>query len=342
VASYKTTHINPADYTVAPVGLRQAKTFIEANHYTGTFPVCVETVGLWEGGRLVGVAALSIPPSVHVIPKWLQLPNPDPRSISAVVAAKQAGTLAIQSEKDNTDRSPAEYALSVARAAINARDTVAQREKAAIHGLDLGRLVLLDDIAGNAESWFLSRVFKYLARNRPGCAGVMATSDPLCRVNDGGDIVCPGHVGTIYQATNGQYVGRTKARYIYLDTYGRTVSARVFSKAAAGWADRYATEQVTRIAGPIQCGETVTEWIHRAQNLLTRVYHPGAFVYRWPIGRYKLSDMDSLPYPKETEIVTLPVEAARGCTSGPVPVATPKPPAPRAAWTWQAGEWVRV
>ena len=71
-------------------------------------------------------------------------------------------------------------------------------------GVELGRFVLLDDVAGNGETWFLARAFREL-RTELGVKAVVSYSDPVPRAAADGRLVMPGHVGTIYQAHNAAY-----------------------------------------------------------------------------------------------------------------------------------------
>ena len=48
-------------YDVAHLGEEFARAFIEANHYSGTYPAAVHRFGLYDGPFLVGVAVLSVP-----------------------------------------------------------------------------------------------------------------------------------------------------------------------------------------------------------------------------------------------------------------------------------------
>jgi hypothetical protein len=95
--------------------------------------------------------------------------------------------------------------------------------------VELGRFVLLDSVPGNGETWFLGRIFRQL---KPlGLRGVVAHSDPLPRIDAAGRVVKPGHIGTIYQAFNADYRGRTRPRRIWvLKRDGRTVPERALSK----------------------------------------------------------------------------------------------------------------
>lgn len=76
----------------------------------------------------------------------------------------------------------------------------------ATDSVELGRFVLLDSVAGNGETWFLARAFDVLRRE--GLRGIVSFSDPMKRTTLEGAETCPGHVGTIYQAANGVYLGR--------------------------------------------------------------------------------------------------------------------------------------
>ena len=66
--------------------------------------------------------------------------------------------------------------------------------------VELGRLVLLDTVPGNGESWFLRRAFALLAAE--GFEGVVSYSDPEPRTDDEGKTVFVGHIGGCYQASN--------------------------------------------------------------------------------------------------------------------------------------------
>lgn len=98
------------------------------------------------------------------------------------------------------------------------------------NGVELGRFVLLDDVPANGETWFLRRAFGEVRRELGGVRAVLAYSDPVRRETSDGQTVMPGHVGTIYQAHNGRYVGRAGSRTLLLDADGRVVSERTISK----------------------------------------------------------------------------------------------------------------
>ena len=56
---------------------------------------------------------------------------------------------------------------------------------------DLGRLVLLDDTGGNAETWMLSRAFKLLRREKPEIVSVISYADPIRRTDEQGQVFMP-------------------------------------------------------------------------------------------------------------------------------------------------------
>ena len=75
---------------------------------------------------------------------------------------------------------------------------------------ELHRLVLLDEVPKNSESWFIVRALKALKQDRPNYNAVLSFADAT-----------QGHVGTIYQATNAIYTGTSGKATFYLDQTGR-------------------------------------------------------------------------------------------------------------------------
>jgi hypothetical protein len=53
------------------------------------------------------------------------------------------------------------------------------------------------------ESWFLARCSRLAAE--AGLRGLVMFSDPVPRTRTDGVVVMPGHIGTIYQASNAVY-----------------------------------------------------------------------------------------------------------------------------------------
>lgn len=75
---------------------------------------------------------------------------------------------------------------------------------------ELHRLVLLDEVPKNSESWFIVRALKLLKKDRPYYKAVISFADAT-----------QGHIGTIYQATNAIYTGTSGKATFYLDQDGR-------------------------------------------------------------------------------------------------------------------------
>jgi hypothetical protein len=172
--------------------------------------------------------------------------------------------------------------------------------------VELGRFVLLDDVPGNGESWFLARSFQYL--RAAGIRGVLSFSDPIPRFTTSGEVVTPGHVGTIYQASNGRYLGRSTPRRLRLLPNGQVLSDRALQKLRAGergW--KYVAEQLHR-AGASTIPEDVERrplWIREQLLRLTRPFrHPGNHRYAWSLDPKRPVQLASMPYPKLASAMT--------------------------------------
>jgi hypothetical protein len=150
-------------------------------------------------------------------------------------------------------------------------------------GVDLGRLVLLDDVPFNGETWFLARAFEALRAEFAGVRVVLSYSDPQPRITAEGATVMPGHVGVIYQAKGARYVGRTRGEWQHLDRFGRVLSRRTLDKirleergAAAAYRD------LVDLGAPVrQLFEEPRDYVARAlrDGPFRRVRHPGQHVY---------------------------------------------------------------
>lgn len=169
---------------------------------------------------------------------------------------------------------------------------------------ELGRFVLLDHVGANAETWFLGRCFE-LSR-AAGIVSVLSMSDPEPRTAADGSVVFPGHVGTIYQASNAVYRGRggNGARTIRLFDDGTACSARALQKIRAkdrGW--RYAIDLLVEHGA---CKpDSLTDlrcWLRAELPKVTRtVRRSGNHVYGFALDRRARRHMPaSLPYPKFT------------------------------------------
>lgn len=75
---------------------------------------------------------------------------------------------------------------------------------------ELHRLVLLDEVPKNAESFFIVRALKELKKQRPYYNAVISFADAT-----------QNHLGIIYQATNAMYCGTSSPATFYLDETGR-------------------------------------------------------------------------------------------------------------------------
>jgi len=165
--------------------------------------------------------------------------------------------------------------------------------------VELGRFVLLDEIGANAESWFIARCFDLLRRE--GIVGVVSFSDPVPRSSVDGGVVFAGHIGTIYQATNGHYLGRSKPKGLLLLPDGSSLHPRARSKVRfreRGW-KRVVSKLVAHGAPEF---DDTPQWLGRAlQRVTRRVRHSGNHKYAWTLRRRDRRFLpDSLPYPKFT------------------------------------------
>ena len=95
---------------------------------------------------------------------------------------------------------------------------------AALEGLELSRLVLLDEVPGNGESYFVGYCLRQL--KKLGLAGVVTFSDPMPRKTLSGAVIKVGHVGTVYQSLNARFIGRSCPRSLRLLPDGNVLSDR--------------------------------------------------------------------------------------------------------------------
>jgi hypothetical protein len=183
--------------------------------------------------------------------------------------------------------------------------------------LELGRFVLLDAVPANAESWFLAQMFRLAAAE--GLRGVVSFSDPLPRyaTDEDGEprLVMPGHVGTIYKATNATYTGRGTVRTLTMLRDGTVYSDRAKQKVRdQGKGHEYAELiLIERGATPMRAGELPAAWLARAleEAGAHQVRHRGNHRYAFRLGTNRaergrvLVDMDALPYPQRPDTLDL-------------------------------------
>lgn len=174
--------------------------------------------------------------------------------------------------------------------------------------VELSRLVLLDEIPANAESWFVARVFDNVAVN--GVRGVVAFSDPVARMV-AGRVLMPGHLGIVYQALGAAYTGRGRARTLTMLPDGSVLQDRARAK-LLGW-ERGAGGVVSRLvklgAPPKPEGQPGEEWLTEALDVIgaTQLRHPGNHRYAFRIGtkadrRATTVALPALPYPKQHQL----------------------------------------
>jgi hypothetical protein len=166
----------------------------------------------------------------------------------------------------------------------------------AVMATELGRFVLLDRVPADGESFFLGRCFHLLRHEE--LVGVVAFSDPVPRRTIEGGVVHPGHIGTIYQALNGSYLGRGTPRTLRLLPDGSVLSERAIQKIRRherGFA--YACAILERWGATPFSGDAeswLREWLPRLTRTL---HHPGNHKYAWGLHKTAIKMLPkSLPY----------------------------------------------
>ncbi|CAB3754293.1 hypothetical protein [Paraburkholderia humisilvae] len=156
-------------------------------------------------------------------------------------------------------------------------------------GVELGRFLLLDSVVRNGESFFIKKAFAALRKARPQVKGVVAYSDPVPRHTADGRIVMPGHVGTIYQAGNARYVGRSASRILHLSASGHALSPRAISKIRRQEQGAQGAEKnLVRLGAPQRrFGQDPAEWLDEvlSSGAFVRLRHPGNHCYVFSLGR---------------------------------------------------------
>lgn len=198
--------------------------------------------------------------------------------------------------------------------------------------IELQRLVLLDEVRKNGESWFVAQCMRKheasLARH--GIEGVVSFSDPVPRWAADGSLILPGHTGCTYQALNAHYTGRAKARWSwYRIADGCQINERDLTKVRAscpccgsgksasggsGAVDRF----VSWGARTPKRGECRRAWLEQVlPTLATRRRHGGNHRYLWGLSRPAKRALvrlhgapDPARYPKTIDPVERPVWAA--------------------------------
>lgn len=187
---------------------------------------------------------------------------------------------------------------------MNQRAVTAHAGVEAAAGVELGRFVCLPSVAYNGETWFLRRALKALQAEKSGVRAVLSYADPMERATASGLLCKPAHAGTIYQGSNAAFLGRARARWLWLTAAGNVVSERSLSKIKAQHrGHRYAESQLVDAgADPRRFGEDPAGWIGRILVAPTfrRLKHPGNFTYVFGLDSEVRARAiaNSLTYPK--------------------------------------------
>jgi hypothetical protein len=133
---------------------------------------------------------------------------------------------------------------------------------------------------GNSESWFLRECLRYLASD--GVSGVVSFADPVPRIV-AGNTLFPGHVGTIYQASNAVLTGRSTARYVTILPDGTSLSDRALQKIRAQEVGHAYVERRLLALGarPLRAGVNPARWLPEALDDVhaVRLRHRGCLRY---------------------------------------------------------------
>ena len=170
-------------------------------------------------------------------------------------------------------------------------------------GVELGRLVLLDEAAYNAETWFLSRAFK-LMRKAIGARFCLSFSDPVERYTSEGNLVKPGHIGQIYQALNASFYGRASKATMLLLPDGRVINPRTLGKVRREESGiDYAVKQLVQGgAPPPELEESGAAYVERITPLFKKLRHPGNLSYGWCFDKHLKEHLNTLPYLKMADL----------------------------------------
>lgn len=169
----------------------------------------------------------------------------------------------------------------------------------------LGRFVLRQEVGANGESMFIARCFGELRRG--GVTAVESCADPVRRIAPDGAVRHRGHVGTIYQATNGRYLGLTNPTTLRLLPDGTCLSNRAQGKLVRGerGADVTAAQLEGFGADPLdgRTGEEALAWLrYWRARLTTSLRHTGNHRYVWCLDNRRERELvpfgPHLAYPK--------------------------------------------
>lgn len=314
-------YVDTSRLEVEPVSFADAKRFVMEHHYAGTYPADVARYGIFQRGRdghsrLAGVCVFS----THVNPassaRWVQasvdptaieppmppLPPHDetqPAEVAKAYAAAQAQhqrdierirqrrELAIEQA---LEIAPPDQRARIAQEIAERQERIARILSGPIKSLDLGRFVLLPELEGNAETFFLRRALWGLARDKPEYDLVISMSDPMSYRTREGRLISPGHYGGIYIGAGLRHVGRSRPEKRRLAQNGRIVNGRMLAKARKPTESGHDGAIETLIglgAPPPKEGESSAAYVARAlqSEAFYEVDHPGNLVYAVPVSQ---------------------------------------------------------
>ncbi|MDP3615309.1 MAG: hypothetical protein Q8R98_26015 [Rubrivivax sp.] len=169
-------------------------------------------------------------------------------------------------------------------------------------GVELGRLVLLDEVATNGESFLLSRAFKLLRRSRPQLEAITAYSDPTPRFAPDGTLTHKGHVGHCYTALMGPrcYRGQRPKRRVLITPDGQVFPDRTLSKIRnSERGSAYATDALLRLGAPRPTSADLRAWVADliSAGFLAQRWAAGVHAYSFPLTRAARRAAAHLPSP---------------------------------------------
>jgi hypothetical protein len=179
---------------------------------------------------------------------------------------------------------------------------------------ELKRFVLLPDVPGRAETWFLARA-NQIARDHYEGRGdtlklLLSYADPVPRKSTAGKLTMPGHIGNIYQASNALYIRPAEGKTLFLTPEGHAPDPRMLSKiesldrsspqhGAVQAQRRLISEYAPGFRERLR-GERHKSWMRQvlASKHFRALQHPGNLVYAWAFGskREKSHIVEQLPY----------------------------------------------
>jgi hypothetical protein len=179
-----------------------------------------------------------------------------------------------------------------------------------VQSMELGRLVLDHDVPAMGETWMLARCHRILLDS--GVVGIVSHADPHPRRDAAGRLITPGHVGTIYQASNALYSGKTGRRTLWLLPDGTVFSEDAKSKIRKQDRGHEYAERilVTHGATPMRAGDDPRTWLGAARRAarVRTVTHRGCHRFLLPLGESRRARNDVKvgypavrPYPKTRE-----------------------------------------